>query len=171
MNRARLLLAAGLLCGLALPAAQQPTSAPRQTAPPAKKAKKVWTNEDLEVLRDKVPLSDLGPSSAAASDQAQPAPPTGGMDERSLALEKAKKQIQALRDELAAVEQQIRSLRNASSSGRTTGEGLNLTSAPGGLTTQNQIEQLEAKRKDLQRQIAEAEENARRQGFAPGAIR
>lgn len=146
-------------------------------AAPAKKPKKIWTNEDLEELRNRLPLSSFGAAPATAGGEGGAATATGAAaeekkpDEATLRLERIQKQLATLREELAKVDEQLRSLRAPRASGRTTGQGLAFNEVPGGLTTESQIEVLEARRRSLLRQIEELEDEARRSGYAPGAIR
>ncbi len=153
-------------------------AAPPQKQPPAKKAKKVWTNEDLEALR---PSGVTASGTAAvAPSAAGEAPPADESADKAAAekkekeedpVEKLRTRLTPLRTELDAVEAQLRSLRQNRASGRTTGGGMDVSKAPGGLNTDDQIAQLETRRNDLLRQIAAIEDEARRSGIAPGAIR
>jgi prefoldin subunit 5 len=172
MRCEKCLLALALVLALALSAAVVAQAAPQQ-APP-QKAKKVWTNDDLEALRHRRPLSEFGtvaPAAAAPGGEAvgeqRPAPPS----EEQLRAERASRKIAGLRDELAAVESELNSLRRASASGATTGQGVSISVVPGGMNTQDKIQALEAKRRDLQSQLSEAEDDARRLGFSPGELR
>ena len=147
-----------------------------QARPPAKKAKKVWTNEDLEALRPagiSVGTAAVAPAAAGEDASKEPAEKTDaekkGKEEDP--VEKILKRLAPLRLELASVEAQLQSLRQARSTGNTTGGGMDVSKAPGGLTTENQVSQLESRRSDLLRQISSVEDEARRKGIAPGAIR
>lgn len=152
-----------------------------QKQPPAKKAKKVWTNEDLEALRPAGVATSQAPAAASAAPSAPgEAPAADESADKAAAekkekeedpVEKLRKRLTPLRAELDAAEAQLRSLRNARSSGSTTGGGMDVSKAPGGLNTDDQIAQLEKRRSDLLRQLAAIEDEARRSGIAPGAIR
>jgi hypothetical protein len=149
-----------------------------QKQPPAKKAKKVWTNEDLEALR----AGGITSSEAPAA----PAPSAGGeipaagesadkADSQKQAgdspVEKLRKRLAPIRAELDSVEAQLRSLRGARSSGNTTGGGMDVSKTSGAMNTEDQIALLEKRRADLLRQIADIEDEARRAGISPGSIR
>ena len=153
-------------------------AAPPQKQPPAKKAKKVWTNDDLEALRPggtspSEVTAASAPSAAgetpAAGESADKAGPQ--KQEGESPVEKLRKRLTALRTELDSVDAQLRSLRSARSSGNTTGGGVDVSKTTGGLNTEDQIVQFEKQRADLLRQIADIEDEARRAGMAPGAIR
>jgi hypothetical protein len=149
-----------------------------QAKPPAKKAKKVWTNEDLEALRPggvtvlapaRVSTAPAAGEESAAKKEEEKA--EGEKKEGPSPLEKIRKRLDPLRAELGAIELQLQSLRDKRSTGNTTGQGINVTAAPGGLNTENQITQLENRRSILLRQISDIEDEARRQGIPPGALR
>jgi hypothetical protein len=179
MKHSRILTGAiALLFGCFLPAT--PLAAMQASQAPPKKARKVWTNEDLEALRSTVRLSEAGTATEAAvtTAPAKAEPAESGAPEKpaapdanALNLERLQKRMTSLREELAAIEEQLRSLRSPGSAGRTTGQGLGINQTPGGLTTENQISQLEARRRQIQQQMEAAEEEARRLGFTPGQLR
>ena len=153
-------------------------AAPAQKQPPAKKAKKIWTNDDLEALRPSGVASSATPSAAAsAAEEAFVREAIAAMaaaekkEEEEDPVEKLRKRLTPLRAEIDAVDAQLRSLRQNRSSGRTTGGGMDVSKTTGGMNTEDQIAQLEKRRGDLLRQIAAIEDEARRAGIAPGAIR
>ena len=162
------------------PASQQPPQRlPSKVKPPGGQSKKVWTNEDLEALRPggvavlkAVPAVGTGPAAAAEEAAAKEGEGAEAEKKEGLTpLEKILKRLEPLRLELASVEARLQSLRQARSTGNTTGQGIDVTRAPGGLNTENQASQLEARRTELLRQISNIEDEARRMGIAPGALR
>ena len=148
-----------------------------QAQPPAKKARKVWTNEDLEALRPSGVTVSTPPAAApAAATEAAVADSdekAGGKKKEKEVdpVEKILKRLAPLRTELDSVEARLRALRQARSTGNTSGGTVDISQSPGGLNTENQVSQLEQRRSDLLRQIAALEDEARRKGVAPGAIR
>ena len=150
--------------------------------PPAKKAKKIWTNEDLEALRPSG-VTVLAPAAAASSAVGEAAAADKPADKTDAEkkdddkkkeedpVEKLRKRLDPLRLELASVEARLVTLRSATASGSTTGGGVDVSKTAGGVNTTSQITLLENRRSDLQRQIAAIEDEARRMGIAPGAIR
>jgi len=168
-----------LACSVPAVASQ---AAPPQKQPPAQKTKKVWTNEDLEALRPSGVASSATPS---AVPSAAAEAPTGAeiaaeaaadkkdkeKDKEEDPVEKLRKRLTPLREEIDSIDTQLRSLRQNRSSGRTTGGGMDVSKTSGGLNTDDQIAQLEKRRGDLLRQIAAIEDEARRMGIAPGAVR
>lgn len=167
------------------PAMASQAAPPQKSAPrtPAKKAKKIWTNDELEALRPGQPVSTASSETPAASAgaPAAPAETAGGEPAEKAAtqkkekeedpVEKLRKRLTQVRADLDAVEAQLRTLRQNRSSGRTTGGGIDVNNAPGGMNTDDQVAQLEKRRNDLLRQITDIEDEARRAGISPGSIR
>jgi hypothetical protein len=165
-----------LLAGSAPLAASQ--DAPKNQQP-AKKARKVWTNEDLEALRRGGISTSSAPATPAASsaedkveaDKKDKTDKEKDKDKEEDPVEKLRKRLEPLRLELASVEARLVSLRSARSSGNTTGGGVDVSKTAGGVNTTAQVSQLDQRRSDLLRQIAAIEDEARRKGISPGAIR
>ncbi len=156
--------------------AQRP--APK-SQPPAKKARKVWTNEDVEALRTSGTGASEAPTAASAASSAsgeasaagESADKAGAQQKEENPVEKLRKRLTPIRTELDSVEAQLRALRQTSSSGKTSGGVVDVSKSPGGLNTENQVTQLEQRRAELLRQIADIEDEARRAGISPGSIR
>jgi len=159
-------------------AAQQPAQKPVPAAP-AKKAKKVWTNEDLEALRHTARVSTASSEGPSAAPPAAESPAVAGAPaaekpaeaQKDDPAEKLRKRLEPLRAELDRIDAEVRSLRQARSSGRTTGGGIDVTKTPGGMNTDDQIALLEKRRQEILRQIDEIQAEARRAGISPGSIR
>jgi hypothetical protein len=149
-------------------------AAPKQQ--PAKKAKKIWTNEDLAALAPGGISTSSAPVAPASTSADKPEADKKDKDEKDKSkeedpVEKLRKRLEPLRADLTAVEAQLRSLRSAGASGNTTGGGVNISQTAGGVNTADQISLLEQRRTGILRQIADIEDEARRKGIAPGAIR
>ncbi len=177
MNR----LCVSLVLSLALAAAGAPALRAQQSqATKAKKEKKIWTNDDLDQLQDKGRVSVLGetPAEAPAAAGGQPAAiPADKSAEKTEPYMKEKDakwyadQIGKLRTELERLDAETRRLRDFRSSAKGAMSGLVLGQPNASLTPENQIEQLEARRREVRRQIDDLEDQARRSDIAPGAVR
>lgn len=177
MARLALFLMTSLVLGVAgVPA---PSAGQTQT-PKTKKEKKVWSNEDLEELRGKVHLSVIGqpPTEAPAGSGEQPvaadSEKSGARTERYVRAKDPKwysEQVAALRAEIDRIDGESHRLREFRASARTSQGGLVLGQSNIPLNPENQIQQLEAQRREVQRQIDALEDQARRNDIAPGAIR
>lgn len=167
--------------------ATAPAAAGGGAAPPAqagkaekakpRKAKKVWTNDDLDRLRNTVPVSTLGASPAraqAAGEAAAGGPEKAGAPE---ALPKEKdpewyrQQMGSLRAELERTEKEISRLRSFLANPSTGQAGLALNKENDSLSPANQIELLQRRRDEVKHQMDDLEDQARRNGISPGALR
>lgn len=147
----------------------------------AHKEKKVWTNEDLEQLRSTSHISVVGqvapPETPAVTAEQPGAAETekAGAESEQIASEKDPKtyrqKLEPMRAELERIASEIRRLREFRASGQTVMNGLDFNKENMSLTPENQIQQLEARRREVQQQIDAIEDHARRNGIAPGDIR
>lgn len=169
-------------CTFGLVLAFGPSAALGQQRPPAKqpkKEKKVWTNEDLEALRARVPLSEPGPGSAAAAAPAvegaaaAEAAPAAAGEGYSRQNDPAwyRQRASSLRAELDRIDSEIRRLQNFKRNPASGSAGLALGKDNLSLTPENQIEQLQLRRRLVQQELDDLEAEARRKGWAPGTIR
>lgn len=148
---------------------QSPSASPQQTSTPAaleeKKPKKVWTNEDVSSHHDPAP-----PSSKNAKDPSPKKPASGQADTQFVA--NTRKQLAKLESELKAADQQLSDLKDflagkpaATSSGYPLNKGYNR------VPVDQQITNLEAKKKEIQGKIDDLFDEARKKGVEPGQLR
>lgn len=142
---------------------------------------KIWTNDDINALKG-VPLSVTGTTpapaagegaaegegagatgDAAAEGEAEPQPP------KEETREYWQGRLQALQDQLQQVDQQIQSLR--SGQGQAGSNALNVAGGNAGVQVEDSIRRLETRRQQLQQQIADLQDEARRQGVSPSWVR
>jgi len=151
-----------------------------QQKPAAKapaKEKKVWTNEDLEALRTRVPLSEPGPGAAAAVPTAEgaagEAAPAGTGEAYSRQNDPAwyRQRASSLRAELERIDSEIRRLQGFKNNPASGSAGLALGKDNLSLTPENQIEQLQARRRQVQQELDDLEAEARRKGWTPSLTR
>ena len=81
------------------------------------------------------------------------------------------RQLQSLREEVAKIDADIRSLVEARKSGKGITDAVALDQEPEGVTSEGQIEVLRKRRVLLVRQIDELEEQARHNAIVPGELR
>lgn len=147
------------------PAPSQPPAP--SPAPPKEKPKKVWTNDDVGGISGGVSVvGNSSPEGKGKDKRGGPRRQTG----QSVAL--LRKELQTLRSQLEQTEKQIGDLRNfkagnnASSSG-----GVKITGRYTMTPVEEQIRQLEQKRKQIQARIDDVEDQARKMGIEPGDLR
>jgi hypothetical protein len=134
-----------------------------QTPPP----KKIWTNDELKQLRLEEAKETLGLASTNRLAQAKQDEPYRHERDPHWYV----KQLQPLREELATVEQKLRSLSEARRSGKGGTSSVNLDQLEEGVTTGDQLTIFQARRAQLLRRIDDLEEQARHNGIEAGALR
>lgn len=150
-------------------ATQSPSASPQQTSTPAtveeKKPKKVWTNEDVSSHHETAPAS-----SKNAKDPSPKKSASGQADAQFVA--NTRKQLAKLESELKDTDQQLSDLKDflagkpaATSSGYPLNKGYNR------VPVDQQITNLEAKKKEILGKIDDLFDEARKKGVEPGQLR
>jgi hypothetical protein len=161
----------GISLSLVLLSACSPLRA--ASKPHAKGAPKtiaVWTNEDVERLRDQGLISIVGQVTEDATEtSAAPAPDRNTDDPRWYAAEASRVQaeLESRQDELQQYIQAIEDVRDLKS---TTG-GINIDQGAIGITPEAGIEILRDRVREVQEDLDSLEDLARRNGIPPGALR
>jgi hypothetical protein len=162
-----------------------PIASPAPSATHPDREKKVYTNDDID---------QMWPKEQAAVNGAQ-APATSALvpaqSRRSVALPRARRvtivvvspqqdpvwyasQLEALNAELDSISSREVSLRDFRASGTTTDPGVTIGLQFGapceGITTDNAIEQLELRRREIELQIDELQDMARQNGVSPAVL-
>jgi hypothetical protein len=175
------LLAAGIFCGNSISVyASGGTEGAAAKQPVPDREKKVFTNDDLEAKFGKPSIARETRSSQAisASAQTSPAAPpaSSGSTARPERLAPEKdplwyaRQAESFGDELASVDMEAQRFLQFRTPGNTprAGTGLILNAPCEGLTTDNRISQLLARRQEIEAQMSELEDTARRNDMPPG---
>jgi chromosome segregation ATPase len=189
ISTAVLALAASISC-----AAQSPDSAPSSPSAPAKpapaaqtpdakaatsdkdaskdkkKPKKVWTNDEVSSLNGNVSVVGSAPASST-SLTAKPGDNSSSGDSRAKQIARYRDQIRPLRQQLEITEKQLSDVRNFKGENSSSSGGINMSQNYSMTPVEDQVKQLEAKRKDLQKQIEAIEDEARKNGVEPGQLR
>jgi len=173
-----------LFCGVAIPVfasgddkSPAPVSAPKNAAPAPDREKKVYTNEDIDRMWPKDSFAVVSASQAQAGDTA-PDGTTSGI--RPVSPEKDPlwyaKQVVVLEAELNRIankEERSLEFRTSGSTGTLPGVhiGLRLNAPCEGITTDNEIAQLDLRRQEIEEQLAGLEDTAQQNDLPPGIIR
>jgi chorismate mutase len=173
------LLAAGLVGGFpvrATAAGAGEGAAAKRPVPDTEK--KVITNDDLEAKYGKpTPASEIKNSqaiSAAAQTTAAAQPARSASRREPLPREKDPawyaRQVVSLNDEIANIDNEAQPLIGFRSPGNTpsAGTGLILNAPCDGITTDNRIAQLLARRQEIESQVAALQDTAQRNDMPPG---
>jgi len=166
---ARLTPALTLALTLALSAS---SAALAQDSTDKPKPKKVWTDDDL-----KTPATPASAPALAAGAGASGADSgvTGNAGRLRYTRDTDPKwyahELQPLREELAKVDTEIRSIQEARKDGKGITGAVDLEEEPEGVNPDAQMELLKGQRGELLRKIDELEEQARHNAIIPGALR
>ena len=163
-----------LLGGLALPSAaqmndanssgQSPSTAatPESANKPAPSApKKVWTNENLPEASTKI--SVVGTKSDQKYTFTKPADPA--------TVERIRKELKKLQGQVEDIKKQLASYKEFKEGEAVSGSGYQVDKGYGRIPVEQQMIMLEKKKKDLETQIDEQLDEARKKGIDPGQLR
>jgi chaperonin cofactor prefoldin len=188
--------AASFLLFTALPArAQSPDagSAPASTAKPAdappasstpatpaaapekKKPKKVWTNDEIGSVKGGVSVVGDGASSKTntpSTGNALPPAPEGAVgDARQTMVENYRNQMQHYQAQIESIDKRISQLKNFKAENTSPSGGININHGYDMVPLEDQVKQLEEKKKQLQAKIDDTENEARKNGIDTGDLR
>ena len=165
-------------------ASQAPASAANAAAPKdessdkdqtKKKPKKVWTNEEMSALRGKI--SVVGdPELANASSESRKwnndsDSGNGNNLEREKAIANYREQLRQLREQQDGIDKKIADFRNFKADNASPSGGINVRNRYTMTPAEDQIRQLEDRKKQIQAKIDATEDEARKNGIEPGELR
>lgn len=151
---------------------QDSTSAEKAKTPTeTKKPKKVWTNDEIGSVKGGI--SVVGdPHTSARNSRAEEAAASGGAgDARQMQIEKYRDQIQDLQAQIDADDKRIAQLKNFKGENASPSGGINPNQGYNMVPVEDQVKQLEEKKKHLQAEIENVENEARKNGIDPGDLR
>lgn len=143
----------------------------------AKKPKKVWTNDELGSVKGAVSVVGDGSSSAGEATAKKAADPLdatatpGNKDARQKQVEAYRGQIRQLQGQIEAADKRIAQLRNFKGENTSPAGGINPNQGYNMVPIEDQVRQLEDKKKQAQAKIDEVESDARKNGIEPGELR
>ncbi len=155
----------------AAPADKNATKQDAQTAPDKKKPKKVWTNEEMATLPGEI--SVVGDPNQGAASKKEPGhdATVGGGDSQQMQIDSYRRQISDLRSQIDAADQRIAQLKAFKGENSSPSGGINMNQGYDMVPVEDQVKQLEAKKKKLEGQIEDVENEARKNGIDPGKLR
>jgi len=177
------LLAAGPSAAQSSDAGAGTAAAPKPTAPvqdssntttsEKKKPKKVWTNDEMSSVRGTVSVvGDTRSSPVGQEKKAQEQSAGNANDEaRSKEIENYRSQIQELRSQIDAIDQRAAQLKSFRAENTSPSGGINLNHGYNMDPIEDQLKQLEARKKQLESKIADIEIAAEKKGIEPGDLR
>jgi chromosome segregation ATPase len=190
------LVAGALICMAIHPplAYPQDTSAPTATATPQtspapgaakaqslvpavqvadkKKPKKVWTNDEIKSVKNGVSVvGDTNKNSARHSFVREDDEENENQDLHKQQVEKCRNQIRELRDRIDAVDKRLSQLKDFKADNTSASGGIKMHQGYNMVPLVDQVKQLEDAKKQLQAHIEDLENEARKNGIAPGELR
>jgi hypothetical protein len=158
------------------PASAKPAPAPAKATPAVpekKKPKKVWTNDDVSSIPGSVSVvgsADKGDSSG--SQQKNSSAGAGAADDvRQKQIDGYKDQIRQLQSQIGEVDKTIAQLKNFKGENNSPSGGINLNQGYNMVPVEDQVKQLEDKKKQMQAKIEDVENEARKNGIDSGDLR
>jgi hypothetical protein len=153
---------------------QQPASAANgQSSTPAgktEKTKKVWTNDELGSLRGTVSVVGTNRSGERQTQSSQSGAGTAADPRRGKIL-RYRAAIAELRKKIDAADQRITQLKNFKADDGSPNGGINPNRSYNMIPLDEQVKQLEAKKKQLEANIEDMENQAKKEGIEPGELR
>jgi hypothetical protein len=155
-------------------AAQAPPKA-QSLVPPAadkKKPKKVWTNDEIKSVKNGVSVvGDTNKNSAQHSYVREGAEENENQDLHKQQVEECRNQIRKLRDRIDAVDKRLAQLKDFKADNTSASGGIKMHQGYNMVPLADQVKQLEDAKKELQAQIEDIENEARKNGIEPGELR
>lgn len=170
----------------AKPPAQAQTSPPDANAaapkdqagdkdPAKKKPKKIWTNEEMSTMRGTISIVGDPAKADASSDSRKQnnASDSGGSNdlEREKVVANYREQLRQLREQQDDIDKKITDFRNFKADNASPSGGINVRNRYSMTPAEDQIRQLEEKKKQIQAKIDAIEEEARKNGIEAGELR
>ncbi len=131
----------------------------------SKKAKKVWTNENLTDVSAN-PISQIGDAKNGTSRKSGAGKPAS-----SQVIASFRKQLAAFQAQLTGMDKQIADLKNFIKGESSHANGLQMHKSYTMEPVQDQVSKLEAKRRILAAQMDSVFDAARKRGIEPGQLR
>lgn len=150
----------------------KPSANPQASASPEKKkAKKVWTNDEIGSVKGGVSVVGDASSSSEKSGEKPSAAPSGTDDAHQQQIEKYRKQIEQYQGQIEAIDKRIAQLKNFKGENTNPSGGINPTQGYNMVPVEDQVKELEEKKKQLQGKIEDTEIEAHKNGVDSGDLR
>ncbi len=137
------------------------------------KPKKVWTNDEISNVGGDGAISVVGKAGGGDSNPSsnnfqKTAPGSSGRDKQAATY---RDRLHQLNNELETTDKKISQLRNFKADNTSASGGINMNHGYSMTPVEDQVKQLEEKKKQIQAQIDAVEDQARKNGFEPGQLR
>ena len=135
-----------------------------------KKPKRVWTNDDVGSLKGSVSVvgdKDSNPGGAVAENSQQKDQSGARADK----IRKYREAIEQLRKQMAQADARIAQLKNFKGENTSPSGGINPNQGYNMVPPEEQVKQLEGRKKQCQAKIEDLENQAGKEGIDPGELR
>jgi TolA-binding protein len=153
------------------------TATTQKSTGDGKKPKKVWTNDELGSVKGAVSVVGDGNATGGeagakkSSDSVDGPVPQENKDARQKQVEAYREQIRQLQAQIDAADKRIAQLRNFKGENTSPAGGINPNQGYNMVPIEDQVRQLEDKKKQVQAKIDDVESGARKNGIEPGELR
>jgi cytoskeletal protein RodZ len=156
----------------AQPPAKDQAGGPAVQGADKKKPKRLWTNDEIKSVKNGVSvLGDTDKSAAQYTYVKEEDEENDGRDLHKQQVEECRSQIRDLRDRIEAVDKRIAQLKDFKAHNTSASGGINMHERYNMVPLADQVKQLEDAKKQLQAQIEDIENEARKNGIEPGELR
>lgn len=152
-------------------AADAPANPSSGTSTEKKKPKKVWTNDEIGSVKGDVSVVGDANSSSAKTAEKRPASASPANDARQQQIEHYRDQIKDYQAQIDGIDKRIDQLKNFKGENTSPSGGINMNQGYDMVPLEDQVKQLEAKKKQLQGKIEDTEVEARKNGIDSGDLR
>lgn len=155
--------------------APTPNTQPVATKPTpvaqTKKPKKVWTNDEIKSVKGGVSVVGDANSTPHYSTDFDPDQESDGKSLHQQQIDNYRAQIQDLQRQIDAADQRISQLKNFKGENIAPSGGINPNQGYNMVPLEDQVKQLEERKKQLKAKIEDVENDAKKNGIAPGDLR
>ena len=148
------------------------TSAQTTTEKAKTKPRKVWTNDEISNVGGDRAISVVGKAGGDSNPPSEifqkTAPGPGARDKQAATY---RERLHQLNNEMEATNKKISQLRNFKADNTSASGGINMNHGYSMTPVEDQVKQLEEKKKQIEAQIDAVEDQARKNGFEPGQLR
>jgi hypothetical protein len=138
------------------------------------KKKKVWTNDEIATVGGPGSISVVGNTKDPKSSRSSSPEMTGEQGANSpkqRQIAQYRERLRQLSNQLEATDKQISDLHNFNATNTSASGGINMNHRYSMTPIDEQLKNLEEKKKQLQAQIGAVEDQARKEGVEPGQLR
>jgi len=157
-----------------------PRDASANASSEKKKTKKVWTNEDIGSVGGVISVVGVAKPSSSVDEKKKPEPASNSTaedahqrqdDARQRQIENYRNQMEQIRSQMNSIDDRIAQLKSFKAENTSASGGINPNHGYNMVPLEDQVKQLEEKKKHLESKIGDIEVEARKNGIDPGDLR